>query len=499
MKNQSLTMKRKSLNYLIYSALWMGILILAAGSATAQLPAFPGAEGFGKYVAGGRGGEVYKVTSLEDDGPGSLREALRQEGPKTIIFDVAGTIRLKSNLRTNLDDLTIAGQTSPGGICIADYPFSINSNNVIIRYLTFRPGDASRGEPDGLSGSGCRNIIVDHCSVSWSVDECLSIYGVENATVQWCLTAQALHESTHGKGRHGYGGIWGGDHASFLYNLIAHSESRVPRLGPHMSTQTREHTDIRNNVFYNWAGGGCYGGEGMHVNLVNNYYKPGPATLQSTGAIQYRITQIGVRTTAYCTRREGEWNGWAPMHHVWGKFYIDGNVMEGNPEVTRDNWTQGVYEQTRNNQNVDFLWTKETQDSVRLSTPLAYGEVTTRSAKEAYRLVLQSVGNSLYRDELDVIILQDVEQGKATYTAPGNKPGFINTPSEAGGYREIQIDHTRDLTDSDNDGIPDSWERAHGLNPQEASDAKTVSLSPEGYTNLEVYLNSLVQVITEIH
>ena len=466
--------------------------------AQSPLPAFPGAEGFGKYVTGGRGGKVYKVTSLEDDGPGTLREALRQAGPKTIVFDVAGTIHLKSNLRTTHDNLTIAGQTSPGGICIADYPFSINSSNVIIRYLTFRPGDASGGEPDGLSGSAQRDIIIDHCSVSWSVDEALSIYGVENATVQWCLTSQALHESSHGKGRHGYGGIWGGVQASFLNNLIAHCESRVPRLGPHMSTQTREHIDIRNNVFYNWAGGGCYGGEGMKANLVNNYYKPGPATLASTGSIRYRITQIGVRTTAYCTNtRNGEWNGWYPMHHVWGKFYVDGNVMEGNPEVTADNWTKGVLEQTQNGENVDFLWTKETQDSVRLRAPLAFGEVHTRTASEAYATVLKYVGNSLYRDRLDRIVLEDVAQGKATYTAAGNKSGFINTPSEAGGFPAIATDTSRNLTDSDHDGIPDAWETEYGLDPHDPTDTLTVTLSPEGYTNLEVYLNSLVQAITD--
>lgn len=211
---------------------------------------FPGAEGHGRYTTGGRGGKVYHVTSLEDDGSqGTLRWALKQNGPKTIVFDVAGTIHLKSELRTGKDHLTIAGQTSPGGICLADYGFSINSNNVIIRFLRFRPGEASGKEPDGLGGCDKKDIMVDHCSVSWSVDECLSVYGMENSTVQWCIGSEALRKATHVKGAHGYGGNWGGHKASYHHNLIAHCESRVPRLGPRPSTLALgECVDIRNNV-----------------------------------------------------------------------------------------------------------------------------------------------------------------------------------------------------------------------------------------------------------
>ena len=198
------------------------------------------------------------MTSLEDDGSqGTLRWALKQNGPKTIVFDVAGTIRLKSELRTGKDNLTLAGQTSPGGICLADYGFSINSNNVIIRFLRFRPGEDSGKEPDGLGGSDKKDIMIDHCSVSWSVDECLSVYGMENSTVQWCIASEALRKATHVKGAHGYGGNWGGHKASYHHNLIAHCESRVPRLGPRPSTLALgECVDIRNNVFYNWAGNG---------------------------------------------------------------------------------------------------------------------------------------------------------------------------------------------------------------------------------------------------
>ena len=261
----------------------MLLLCLPASVAAQLLPAFPGAEGHGRYTTGGRGGNVYHVTTLEDsEAKGTLRHAVKQKGARIIVFDVAGTIYLKSDLKISNDYITIAGQTAPGqGICIADYPVIISANDVILRYLRFRVGTesiANGGEPDGLGGMDRKNIIVDHCSISWSVDECLSVYGSENTTVQWCIVSESLRSSGHSKGVHGYGGNWGGAHASYHHNLMAHHESRVPRLGPRPGTQEREYMDLRNNVFYNWAGNGCYGGEGMKVNIVNNYYKPGPAT-----------------------------------------------------------------------------------------------------------------------------------------------------------------------------------------------------------------------------
>ena len=211
-----------------------------------ELLAFPYAEGHGRNTTGGRGGKVYHVTSLEDDTSGSisgsLRWAMKQDGPKTIVFDVSGTIYLKSELKTQKDDLTIAGQTSPGGICIANYPFTINSSNIIIRFIRFRPGN-SNVDCDGLGGCDKQNVIIDHCSVSWGSDECLSVYGMQNSTVQWCLAYQALRvtdvkiNAATGKfASHGYGGNWGGNYASYHHNLIAHCESRVPRLGPRYTT-----------------------------------------------------------------------------------------------------------------------------------------------------------------------------------------------------------------------------------------------------------------------
>lgn len=477
-----------------------------------DLYAFPGAEGHGRYTTGGRGGAVYHVTNLEDDTngniKGSLRWALKQNGPKTIVFDVAGTIHLKAELRTQKDDLTIAGQTSPGGICLADYAFVINSNNVIIRFLRFRPGDASGKEPDGLGGMDRKNIIVDHCSVSWSVDECLSVYGMENSTVQWCMASQSLLVSTHSKGTHGYGGNWGGNKASYHHNLIAHCKSRTPRLGPRQSTQMNEYVDIRNNVFYNWSGEGCYGGENQHVNLVNNYYKPGPATKSSDTSkrTRYRIAKIGVRTTSYVTNSDGTPNGWKPSEHLWGTFYITGNTVEGYDDVTADNWTKGVYEQQDNNEKVDNLWTEEVKAAIKKDEAvISTGGLTQHSAKAAYNKVLSYVGACNYRDIIDELILSDVKNGKASCTASGNSQGYINTPSDIAQalpelatdpYPLLKQDTNVDVKDTDSDGIPDAWEKNYQLNPNDKIDGTTKTIDKRGqYTNLEMYLNSLVHHI----
>ena len=261
-----------------------------------ELVAFPGAEGFGRHATGGRGGKVYHVTTLEDDNQkGSLRWANAQAGPKTIVFDVSGTIFLKSPLHFT-ENTTVAGQTAPGdGICLADYPVSVGSNN-IIRYLRFRLGNrqVAHHEGDGLGGSRCHDVIVDHCSISWSIDECLSVFGNQNFTVQWCIVAQSLNNAGHKKGKHGYGGNWGGSGASYHHNLIAHHTSRTPRLGPSAFTQEDERMDLRNNVIYNWTENGCYGGEAMTVNIVNNYYKPGPGTPNDLRGM--RIAAPNIRT-----------------------------------------------------------------------------------------------------------------------------------------------------------------------------------------------------------
>lgn len=469
--------------------------------------AFPGAEGFGRYTTGGRGGRVYHVTMLEDGiQPGTLRHALSQEGPRTVVFDVAGTIFLDAPLRITNGDVTLAGQTAPGdGICIARYPVSIDADNVIIRYLRFRVGNDGKGEPDGLGGTDQRNIIVDHCSISWSVDEAMTIYGNENTTVQWCIISESLRTAGHAKGKHGYGAIVGGAKASFHHNLLAHHESRTPRLGPRPSTQTREWVDMRNNVIYNWAGGGCYGGEGMKVNIVNNYYKPGPATPKGN-PISYRIAGLGIRTTSYVHNANGRPNVWAPMEHVWGAFYVDGNVVEGNPGVTSDNWTKGIYEQI-NDAASDYTFTEEVKRAIRLDKPLYADTVTTHSAEEAYRLVLRYAGCSKSRDIIDKRIVYETESGTASYQGSVSEdaakyPGLIDTPYDVqppgasspwcplsdGGVTPDE------LRDTDGDGMPDLWEVSHGLNPHDVTDGNATTLSDEGYTNLEFYMNSLVQI-----
>lgn len=478
-------------------------------SKAGDLVAFPGAEGFGRYASGGRGGDVYHVTTLRDgDYEGTFRHAVGQKGARTIVFDIAGTIFLKSNLDIKNGDLTIAGQTAPGqGVCIAGFPVTINADNVIVRYMRFRVGNKGGGEPDGLGGSGIRNVIVDHCSISWSVDECCSIYGGENLTVQWCFITESLRTAGHSKGKHGYGGICGGAKSSFHHNLMAHHESRMPRLGPHASTQDREHLDMRNNVFYNWAGNGCYGGEGMKVNIVNNYYKPGPATPENS-PVSYRIAAIGVRTTRYCTRADGTPNRWKPMEHVWGRFYVDGNVVEGNVEVTEDNWTKGIYEQI-DNRECDNTFTERVKKEIRLDAPLETDVVTTHTAGEAYRLVVAYAGCSKERDAIDRRIAEETETGTATYCGSitkdaATRPGLIDLPDDVkpaganSAWPELNDGNATpgDIKDSDGDGIPDVWEIAHRLDPEDASDGKAATLSKTGYTNLEMYMNGLVENIT---
>lgn len=471
------------------------------------LLAFPGAEGFGRITTGGRGGKVYHVTTLEDgDQEGTLRYAVNQRDARTIVFDVAGTIFLKSDLKISRGNLTIAGQTAPGqGICIATYPVVLAADNIILRYIRFRVGNEGGGEPDGLGGMENTNIIVDHCSVSWSVDECLSVYGGENLTIQWCIASESLRTAGHGKGKHGYGGNWGGTNVSYHHNLLAHHESRVPRLGPRPKTQENEYMDMRNNVFYNWAGNGCYGGEGMNVNIVNNYYKPGPATPKNK-YVSYRIAGLGVRTSDYCHNEDGSTNVWYPMMHKWGTFFVEGNVVEGNAEVTADNWTKGIYEQI-DNSKCDNTFTDEVKVAMHLTTPLATGMVTTHLAEQAFDLVVGYAGCSKQRDIIDVRIAEETRTGTATYMGSvtenaANAPGLIDLPNDvkpagaASAWPELG-DNSMDsdyLKDSDGDGIPDIWEIAYGLDKENSNDAAAYTLDSR-YSNLEVYLHNLVQHI----
>lgn len=479
----------------------ISIFVFFSQNSFALTPAFPGAEGFGRYTTGGRGGVVYHVTSLADDGTeGTFRWAVGKTDKRTIVFDVSGTIRLKSALRISSGNVTIAGQTAPGdGICVADYPFTINANNVIIRFVRFRLGNINVAyhEGDGLGGMDLENIVVDHCSVSWSIDECLSVYGSKNITIQWCIASQSLRNSGHTKGAHGYGGNWGGSGASYHHNLMCHHDSRTPRLGPRPSTQTDERMDMRNNVIYNWAGNGCYGGEGMKVNMVNNYYKPGPGTKQKSSTLQYRIASIGIRTTDYVAT----YPAFAPMLHTWGKFFVNGNYINGNSTATANNWTKGIYEQISNS-NVDNTFTQITKDTMKLSTPIDYMYVTTHTPQLAYEKVLQYAGASLSRDWVDTLMVYDTKYGVASNTGKGggNVYGIIdsqedNRPVNAASNWEPWpvLLSTAAPIDTDKDGMPDEWEIANSLNPNDATDRNNVN--SEGYTMLELYVNSIVSSI----
>ena len=487
----------------------LAFLLCIGGTTMAdnQMPAFPGAEGFGMYTTGGRGGEVYHVTTLEDGTQeGTFRWACNKSGARTIVFDVSGTIFLQSELKIKNGNVTIAGQTAPGdGVCIANYPFVIACKNIIIRYMRFRLGNEAlktnnkAHEGDGLGGMDSENIIIDHCSVSWSIDECLSVYGSKNITVQWCIASQSLNNAGHSKGAHGYGGNWGGSGASYHHNLIAHHISRTPRLGPRPGTQTDERMDMRNNVIYNWIDNGVYGGEGMNVNIVNNYYKPGPDT--KSGAKGMRIASPGIRTTEYTKHDTDSPNQWDVMWHVWGDYYVDGNVNAKYPQVTQDNWTYGIYNQIENSK-VDNTFTQETRDTMRLNAPIEFAPVTTHTAEGAFEKVLAWAGASLHRDALDAIVVNDTRNGETTYTGKNCQRGIINSqddlkPADAGDdWSAWPILRSEAApTDSDGDGIPDEWEQANGMNSNDSSDGKALTAS--GYTNLEVYINHLVDEITE--
>lgn len=422
----------------------------------AQVPAFPGAEGYGKYTTGGRGGEVVYVTNLNDDGPGSFREAVTREGPRIVVFDTSGTITLESSLTIDSGDLTIAGQTAPGeGITIRDYPVGLDADNIIVRYLRFRLGDVHGIAGDAFSGSDLQDIIIDHCTMSWGIDEVSSFYRNRNFTMQWSIISESLADSDHPKGRHGYGGIWGGKKVTFHHNLLAHHSSRNPRLADSNPIPYRinRQLDFYNNVIYNWQFNSMYGGEKGEQNIVNNYFKPGPATDDD---VSDRIVNPS---------------------KPYGKFYVKGNVVEGAPEITQNNWAGGV--QTENPQ------------TTKAASSFSFNPEFVQPANEAFKAVLANAGASLNRDAVDERIIKEVKTGTATYRGSvGNLPGIIDSQEDVGGWPELASGEAP--KDTDRDGMPDVWEVEKGLDPQNKSDAKQYTLD-EDYTNIEVYLDSLVE------
>lgn len=423
--------------------------------AFAQPLAFPSAEGFGRFAVGGRGGDVVAVTNLNDSGPGSLREAVGA-GHRTVIFRVSGTIVLTSDLLIERSHLTIAGQTAPGdGICLRGHPLRLRgANDVIIRYLRVRPGPESGKAIDGIEVRDGRNIIIDHCSVSWTVDEAMNTWhGTRDLTVQWCVIAEPLNRSVHPKGAHGYGASWGGENVSYHHNLFAHATARTPSV----AGQARERTvlmDHRNSVIYNWEHRSC-DGKPVSINLVNNYYKPGPATLP---AVRRRIARIDDTRAAY------------GYDSVW---HIAGNVVEGFPAITADNWTGGV----------DFEGATSAAAN-RRHDPFPVAPVTTHSASEAYEVVLAGAGATRpRRDAVDARVVAEVRRGGATV---GN--GIIDSPEQVGGWPDLKSAPAP--RDTDGDGMPDDWENARGLNPRDPSDRNSLRLHPV-HTALEILLSEL--------
>jgi len=442
-------------------------------SFSAQTPAFPGADGGGKFCTGGRGGKVLYVTSLADDGSaGTLRWAINQTGARIVMFRVSGLITLKSALKISNGNITIAGQTAPGdGICLKNYEFYIGADNVIIRYMRFRLGNEIIGnESDAIWGRYQKNIILDHCSMSWSIDECASFYSNENFSMQWCIIAESLNNAGHVKGAHGYGGIWGGKNVSYHHNLIAHHNSRNPRFNgwkrsglSYTNPLDEERLDFRNNVIYDFGDNGSYGGEAAgKYNIVANYIKYGPATKTT---IKYKVTEVDIdASTAYGQQ--------------FGTYYIQDNFVYGSTVNTQNNWLGVTYASGVNT------------TLCKTDVPFQNVAIAQHSAEIAFEKVLENAGASLARDAVDTRIVNETRNGTATYTGSVTlRPGIIDTQNDVGGWPEYNT--TTAPPDTNGDGIPDGWLEA-AYPGKSAND-----LNPEGYTLLEVYLNSLVKNISD--
>ena len=457
----------------------------------APIPAFPGAEGGGAYSFGGRGGKVYVVTSLEDRGPGTFRYACEQGGARVVVFNVAGIIQLKSPVDIRAPYITIAGQTAPGdGVCIAGESVLINTHDVVIRYMRFRRGatEVTRRD-DALGGNGVGNIIIDHVSASWGLDENMSMYrhvydrgGAKqeklptvNITIQNSIFSECLDTYNHS-----FGSTIGGLNSTFMRNLWASNISRNPSIGMYGDF------GFVNNVVFNWWNRSADGGDHRSLfNFINNYYKPGPITPKDK-PIAYRILKPeSGRDAANATK--------------FGKAYVNGNIVEGFPKVTEDNWAGGV-------QIEDLADAGKVTDEIRVHAPMPMAKVSMIGTKDAYDYVLENAGATLpIRDAVDKRVVEQVKTGKIQYKegataiiggkyikrrlpADSYKLGIITHPDQVGGYPEYK---GKAYADRDNDGMPDEWERKNKLNPSSAADA-SLDRDKDGYTNIEEYLNSVV-------
>jgi hypothetical protein len=461
--------------------------------------AFPGAEGGGMYTTGGRGGSVYHVTSLEDTSTdGTLRYGIEKGSrPLTIVFDVAGVIELKSDLKITKGDLTIAGQTAPGdGICLKNYTTNIAANNVIIRFIRFRLGDEApwtaaeieAGKADGedcIWGRYLDHVVIDHCSMSWSVDEAASFYANEYFTLQWCFIAESMKNcKLHTKGNHGYGGLWGGKNASFHHNILAHHDSRNARIDhphiyqDHKNPARRGNVDLRNNVIYDWGDNSTYGGEGGHFNLVNNYYKKGPASKDR----KYFVDAYGVYTSKCSTCGESN------IEEGYPEIYLSGNVYAQYASMA--NGPEGIY--WHNGSGHDFY-----NQTASAALPLVGKDgkdayTTTHTAEKALEAACSYAGASLSRDAVDERISQDIKNGTGALINDiadvKSKYGAAWPVYTASGEEKAKV------KDSDADGMPDWFEEQFGLNKSKGEDASQMTLDKNGrYTNLEMYLHYLVK------
>lgn len=467
-------------------------LILFLGSTfqlRAQTPAFPGAEGYGKWASGGRGGEVLAVTNLLDDPnnppEGSFRWAIEKlsdrKQPLTIVFRVSGIIELKGKMNVQRSNLTIAGQTAPGdGICFKGHYFRLSGGgsagiqkNIILRYLRFRPG-LDINESDLAKGIGaigvenCEHVIVDHCSFSWANEECAIFYDNKYTTVQWCIASEGLYNALHAKGERSYCGVWGGQYASYHHNLIAHNRSRTVRFNGARAHDTLALVDYRNNVVYNWnVTTGCYGGEveinggASYTNMVNNYYKPGPATS--------KILRFA-----------------SPSHNsgnpVVGKWHLSGNLMEGDSSINADN-----------SKGISLAKIPPGMREMALSSfPFSIeSPLPEHPADSAYLNVLDRVGAAYPRDPVDLRIIEETRTGTASGTGDIGK-GIIDDPASVGGYPSYLTYNVP--SDMDLDGMDDDWEILMGLDSENREDRNIIG--DKGYTMLELYLNSLVEHIS---
>jgi hypothetical protein len=436
----------------------LALLFVALFGVSAQIPTFPGAEGWGARTPGGRGGVLLEVTNLHDSGPGSLREAIADPRPRIVIFKVSGTIELQSMLEITSPYLTLAGQTAPGdGICLKNFPLHIvGTHDIVVRFLRIRPGIASGlkgSELDGIEIREASHVIVDHCTVNWTNDEAVNNWHHSSfVTIQWCIIAEPLHRSVHEKGAHGYGASIGGYKTSFHHNLLASAVARNASIAGNNQHPTVL-LDVRNCVIANWQHRSC-DGKPLSINLVNNYYKPGPATLPE---VNHRIARIDNAENMGFT----------------GLWYIDGNYVEGHPTISANNWSGGV----------DFEpGTSEARN--RRLTPFDFAPVTTQSAVEAYEAVLWNAGvTSPGRDAQEKRIVEQIR----TNHFPFGHHGIIDTTDQVGGWPALNAAPAPQ--DSDHDGMPDAWETTNGLNPHNASDANQTAAN--GYTNIENYIHSL--------